>query len=99
MVQAVIGSDQREAVVSIASIRTSDSAPTGRLVFRGLNPRAVYDVSLLPPGDLIRGNNHRLPVWISAGTQLTGSALHHAGLQLPDLYPEQLILLHLKQIT
>ena len=99
IVHAVIAADRSEAVVSIAGVRTSDSAPTGRLALRGLNPAAVYDVSLLPPGDVIRGNNHRQPAWITAGTRLTGAALQYAGLQLPDLFPEQLILLHLQQVS
>ena len=99
LVHAVIAPDKSEAVVSVGSIRTADSAPTGRLVLRGLDPSTTYRVTLLPPGDVIRGNNRQLPPWIITGTQLTGAALHHAGLQLPDLFPEQLILLHIKRIT
>ena len=96
----VVAPDRSEAIFSVAAGRTSDSAPTGRLVLRGLDPAAVYDVSLLPPGDVIRGNNHRLPAWITAGgTRLTGEALHHAGVQLPDLFPEQLLLLHLRKAS
>ena len=37
--------------------------------------------------------------WLSTGTRLNGATLHHAGVQLPDLFPEQLILLHLLQVT
>jgi alpha-galactosidase len=99
MVHAVVAEDQREAVVSVASVRTSDSATTGRLVLPGLNPAAVYDVSLLPPGDVLRGNNHRKPAWIEPGTRLNGAALAHAGLQLPDLFPEQLVLVQLRQVS
>lgn len=98
LVHAVVTADQSRAVISVASVRTSASAPTGRLVLRGLNPAAVYDVSLLPPGDLIRGNNHRMPAWIGTGTRLTGAALEHAGLQMPDLFPEQLFLLNVQQV-
>jgi alpha-galactosidase len=99
LVHAVIADDQREAVVSVASVRTSDSAPTGQLTLPGLKPDAIYEVSLLPPGDVIRGVNARQPAWISTGTRLSGATLHHAGVQLPDLFPEQLILLHLLQVT
>ena len=96
----VVTPDRTEAIFSVVSSRTSDSAPTGRLVLRGLDPAAVYDVSLLPPGDVIRGNNHRQPAWIAAGgTRLTGAALLHAGVQLPDLYPEQLLLLHIRRVS
>jgi len=99
LVHAVVADDRSQAVVSISSVRTSDSATTGRLVLQGLNPDAVYDVSLLPPGDIIRGNNHGLPAWIAEGTRLTGAALLRAGLQLPDLFPEQLILLRVQQVV
>ena len=78
-------------VFSIATMRTADSAPIGRVVLRGLDPAAVYDVSLLSPGEVIRGNNHRLPPWVSSGVRMTGATLQHAGLQLPDLFPEQLL--------
>lgn len=46
----VVAPDRSEAIFSVASSRTSDIAPTGRLVLRGLDPAAVYDVSLLRPG-------------------------------------------------
>jgi alpha-galactosidase len=95
-VHGVVSADRTEAIFSVAALRTSDSAPTGRLVLRGLDPAASYTVSLLPPGDVIRGNNHRLPAWIPGPVQMTGATLHHAGLQLPDLFPEQLLLLHVR---
>jgi len=95
-VHGVVAADRAEAIFSIAALRTSDSAPTGRVVLRGLDPAATYTVSLLPPGDVIRGNNHRLPAWIPGPVRMTGAALHHAGLQLPDLFPEQLLLLHVR---
>ncbi len=94
-VHGVVAADRTEAIFSIAALRTSDSAPTGRIVLRGLDPAATYTVSLLPPGDIVRGNNHRLPAWIPGPVRMTGATLQHAGLQLPDLFPEQLILLHL----
>jgi alpha-galactosidase len=96
LVHGVVATDRREAVFSIATMRTADSAPIGRVVLRGLDPAAVYDVSLLSPGEVIRGNNHRLPPWVSSGVRMTGATLQHAGLQLPDLFPEQLLLLHVR---
>ena len=50
MVQGVIADDRSEAVISVAAIATADSAPIGRLVLPGLDPDAVYDLALLPPG-------------------------------------------------
>ncbi len=98
LTHGVVAADRREAIFSVATLRTSDSAPTGRLVLRGLDDTATYQVSLLAPGHVVRGNNAQLPPWITAGVQLTGSALTYAGLQLPDLFPEQLLLLHVLAI-
>ena len=106
MVHGVYAADRSEAVISVASIATADSAPIGRLVIPGLEPVAAYELSLLPPGHTINsedparpnGNNHHLPPWLSTETRLTGAALAHAGVQLPDLLPEQLLLLHARQI-
>ncbi len=105
MVHGVWAADGSEAVVSVAAVTTADSAPIGRLVIPGLDPDARYRVSLLPPGDVIQsedaarptGNNTLLPPWMATGIELTGSALAHAGLQLPDLLPEQLLLLHARR--
>ena len=44
------------------------------------------------------GNNQQLPPWLPTGTRLTGTALGYAGVQLPDLLPEQLLLLHARRI-
>lgn len=106
MVHGVIAEDRSEAVISVAAIATADSAPIGRLVLPGLDPDALYDLALLPPGDVIqdeddhrpRGNNHRLPPWLATGIRLTGAALGHAGVQWPDLLPEQLLLLHARRV-
>ena len=106
MVQGVYAADRSEAAISVASVATADSAPTGRLVIPGLEPGAAYELSLLPPGDTIQGedadrpngNNQQLPPWLSTGTRLTGTALGYAGVQLPDLLPEQLLLLHARRI-
>lgn len=102
----MIADDRSEAVISVAAIATADSAPIGRLVIPGLDPDAVYDLALLPPADVIQwgdahrpnGTNHQLPPWLATGTRLTGAALAHAGVQLPDLLPEQLLLLHARRI-
>jgi alpha-galactosidase len=106
MVQGVIAADRSEAVISVAAVATADSAPIGRLVIPGLDPEAAYDLTLLPPGDVIQGEdahrpngtNHQLPPWLATGTRLTGAALAYAGVQLPDLLPEQLLLLHARRI-
>ena len=106
MVQGVIADDRSEAVISVAAMATADSAPIGRLVIPGLEPDAAYELALLPPATSSRartphrpnGNNHQLPPWLSTGIRLTGAALAYAGVQLPDLLPEQLFLLHARRV-
>ncbi len=106
MVQGVYAADLSQAVISIAAIATADSAPIGRLVIPGLDPDAPYHLELLPPGDVIQGedaerrngNNKHLPPWLVTGTDLTGAALTSAGVQLPDLLPEQLLLLRVTRV-
>ncbi|WP_420119889.1 alpha-galactosidase [Nakamurella sp.] len=106
LVHGVIADDRSEAVISVAAVATADSAPTGRLVLPGLDPDALYDLALLPPGDMIQdedghrpqGNNHRLPPWLTTGIRLTGAVLGHAGVQWPELLPEQLLLLHARRV-
>ena len=98
LTHGIVAADRREAIFSVATLRTSDSAPTGRLVLRGLDEAATYQVSLLAPGYVVRGNNAQLPPWITREVRMTGSALTYAGLQLPDLFPEQLLLLHISAV-
>ncbi len=99
MVRGVISDDQNEAIFSIASIKTADTAPTGALHLTGLKADVRYAVSLLPPGDVVRGNGQVEPSWISTPTVLPGAALQYAGLPMPDLWPEQVLLLHLRRAT
>jgi alpha-galactosidase len=55
-------------------------------------------VSPLPPGDVTRGVNHLPAPWLHhGGVTLTGAALAAVGIQAPDLYPENLFLLHVAE--
>jgi alpha-galactosidase len=59
IVQGVYATDRSEAVISVAAVATADSAPIGRLVIPGLVHDAVYELALLPPGDVIQGEDCR----------------------------------------
>jgi alpha-galactosidase len=62
----------------------------------GLDPAAVYRVRPLPPGDVAAGVNQVPPAWLLGGELvLPGSVLDQVGIQVPDLFPEHLLLLRL----
>ena len=96
---AVIAHDQREALVSFAQIATSDSLATGALRIDGLLNDQRYNVSLvdIEPGRPW-GKAFRQPKWIDQDIELTGAQLA-AGLQMPILDPESVVVLHLTALT
>ncbi len=100
-VYGVVAHDQSEALFCFAALATSICAPPGPVRLPGLDPRALYAVRLLPPGDVIRagkGTTHGHAPWVKqGGVTLTGDALAHVGVQAPDLFPEQLLLLHVER--
>lgn len=98
LLSGVVAQDGSEAVYCLATISTSDSAPLGRMPLPGLDPAAAYEVRLVPPGDVVRGNNRTMPPWMVDGFRGTGAVLQHAGLALPDLFPEQALLIGARRV-
>ena len=92
LVSGVVDIDRRRALYSVAAMVTSVVAPPERLRLPGLDPSTSYRVTLCPPGDVVRGINKRPSPWLADGVTLTGRQLAVVGVQLPDLYPEQLVL-------
>ncbi|WP_188186842.1 alpha-galactosidase [Nonomuraea sp. SYSU D8015] len=92
----VVAEDGSEAVFALVAVATSATAPPGRVRLPGLDPDAVYRVRPLPPGDVAAGVNHVPPAWLLGGELvLPGSVLDRVGIQVPDLFPEHLLLLRL----
>lgn len=101
--QGVVNTEQSEALFAVAQIAMPSYALAGNLKLPGLNPQAIYQLTLLDPAQMKRveegGHTMRqLPSWIEQPITATGEWLEKAGIALPILDPESAILLHLKQI-
>lgn len=98
LIHGVVALDRTEAVFALVAMGTGVTAPPGRIRLPGLDPARRYRVRPLPPGDVQRGINHEPAPWLRDGeVTLTGAALATVGVQAPDLYPENLFLLHVAE--
>jgi alpha-galactosidase len=89
-----------EAVFAVVSLRHRVWTRPGRVRLPGLLDGASYRVTLLPPGDAPHINSSRPAPWLSATpVELPGSVLGSVGLEVPSLYPEQLLLLHVESVA
>jgi alpha-galactosidase len=93
----VVAQDGSDALFAWVATATSASYPPGAVALPGLDPDAIYWVRPQAPGDDVDGaadrwGNH-VPWWRPEGIHLTGRALGAAGLRLPVLFPERLVLL------
>jgi len=84
----VYSGDRREALVAHVQLSTGMSLLPSPLRLPGLDPDRTYLVEQVPlPGASLQ--------WDGSGIRLTGRQLAAHGLQLPALFPESGILLHL----
>jgi alpha-galactosidase len=98
VVTGVVDDERRRAIFRVAAVATSVNAPPERLRLPGLDPQRIYRVALCPPGDVVRGINKRPAPWLADGVMLTGTQLDRVGVQLPDLYPEHLVLFEARAV-
>lgn len=97
-VHGVVAQDGTEAVFAVVTLGTSATSPPGRVRLPGLDPAATYDVRPLPPGDAAAHGDAIYPVpWWTDGTRLSGRTLAAVGIQVPSLFPERLVLLHVRR--
>lgn len=90
----VYATDRREALVSFAQLASAASRTPPPLRLPGLPADRAYRVSPIAlPGERLEAR--QLPPWWREGATLTGAQLAAHGLQLPNLLPEQAVLLHL----
>ncbi|HEY5836764.1 alpha-galactosidase [Streptomyces sp.] len=95
----VVARDRSEAVFALAAVATRVTVLPGTVRLRGLDPEATYHVGPLPPGDLAPGMDRGTPAWCTPeGVTLRGSVLERAGIAVPSLHPEQLVLLRLRRV-
>ncbi len=92
----VVAADGSDALYAVTAVATSASYPPGNAPLPGLDPDRVYHVRPQPPGDTPDGNaaawGAALPWCTPQGVRLTGRALATAGLRLPVLYPDRVML-------
>ncbi len=91
MVTGAVSRDAAHAVYSLAALATSTYAPPGRVLLPGLADDLDYVVSLPAPSGMPPGFG--FPPWMAdSPLVMRGSVLSHLGLQLPELWPEQALL-------
>jgi len=94
-VHGVVADDASEAVYALVSMQQRVWVQPGRIQLPGLDADATYQLDLLAPGGSAPAAEHDPPPWPSATPlELPGSVLRGVGVQVPNLYPEQLLLLH-----
>jgi alpha-galactosidase len=92
----VVAPDRSDALYALTAVATSQSYPPGTVTLPGLDPRRVYHLRPQPPGDRPDGNafawGAQLPWCSPRGVRLSGRTLDTAGIRLPVLYPDRVML-------
>jgi alpha-galactosidase len=93
-VHGVVAADGGDALYALVAVRRSVTWPPGPARLPGLDPDRRYAVRLQPPGVDTGGAWPGLPPWCADGGSvvLTGRSLALAGLQVPPVHPEHLLL-------
>ncbi|MGY1666027.1 alpha-galactosidase [Geodermatophilus sp. SYSU D00696] len=98
-VHGVVAADGGDALFALVAVGRSVTWPPGPARLPGLDPDRRYRVRLQPPGTDTGGAWPGLPPWCAgeagvgeAGVVLTGRGLAVAGLQVPPVHPEHLLL-------
>lgn len=95
-VHGVVAADCGEAVFAVVSMQHRAWTRPGPVLLPGLDAATTYRVAPLAPGDSAPAHQDSPSPWPGAAPiELPGSVLGAVGVQVPDLYPEQLLLLHL----
>ena len=98
-VHGVVAADRAEAVFSVVQMATSNRYPHGRVQIPGLSPDTTYDVRPLEPGHAPPTTESVPTPWLATGLTLTGRALDRVGVPVPAMHPDQLLLLHIREVT
>ncbi len=91
----VVSADRSEAVFAYSQLTAGLPGLAPPLVLRDLDPDRAYRVEhLAMPGEVLGLGLHQ-PAWLTSPTEATGRFLTTVGLELPVLFPESALLLHL----
>ena len=97
-VHGVVAADGSDALFAVVATATSASFPAGPVRLPGLLPDAVYQLRPQPPGDVADRWGPAPSWWTPEGVRLSGRVLAAAGVQVPALYPERLVLLRATRV-
>jgi len=99
LLHGVVAQDSSDALFAYVQLRTPLTSIPGTVPLPGLDADTRYRVTLQHPGDTPSTRSSSVTPWIAAGGSiLTGRALASAGLQMPALDPEQLLLLRVQKV-
>ena len=99
LLHGVVAQDSSDALFAYVQLRTPLTSIPGAVPLPGLDADTRYRVTLQHPGDTPSTRSSSVTPWIAAGGSiLTGRALASAGLQMPALDPEQLLLLRVQKV-
>jgi alpha-galactosidase len=98
-VHGVVAKDAAEALFAVVAMATAVTGPPGRIRLPGLDPDMSYRVTPEAPANAAPALDRVAAPWLkAAGITATGRVLAEAGLQVPSLFPESLLLLHLAKV-
>ncbi|HEY3482600.1 MAG TPA: GH36 C-terminal domain-containing protein, partial [Streptomyces sp.] len=93
----VVAADRRHAVFCVVQLAAATDSVPARLRFPGLDPGALYTVSVCPEIGLPTCFPPRPVPWLTHGSvRLPGSALATVGLAAPLLDPAQAVVIELR---
>ena len=93
----IVSGDRKQALFSYALLDTAPQSAPGRMRLRGLLPDVRYAVDVVWPLEPHSCSESILDV--IGGEVFNGAALMNAGMQLPILRPENLLVFHLTQAS
>lgn len=99
-VHGVVAADSSDALYAVVAEARSLTWPPGPARLPGLDPARSYRVRLQAPGTDVGSSGHAVPPWCASGdgVVLTGRALAAAGVQVPPMDPEHLVLVRVTAV-
>jgi alpha-galactosidase len=95
-VHGVVSKDAAEALFAVVAMATTVTGPPGRICLPGLDPDTSYRITPQAPGDTVLALDRVPAPWLRVpDITTTGQLLGEAGVQIPSLFPESVLLLHL----